>query len=144
MCFCSCPTCKHGRWGYRRMSLYLSLKYWATVHSIVWPFSCCKGNLVSRRRKTQHLFLLALGDFFAGFKSSILFLFLQVQVFLFILSCYSPTHGLSTTEQLKCLGSNDGKSTENLRLVAGWSSGNVANSVLPLHLSTVSYLNLEA
>lgn len=27
------------------MSLYFSLKYCATVHSMVWPFSCCSGNL---------------------------------------------------------------------------------------------------
>lgn len=48
VCFCSCPTWRHGRWGYLRMSLYLSLKYCATVHSIVWPFSCCRGNLNTR------------------------------------------------------------------------------------------------
>ncbi len=49
MCFCSWPTCKHGRCGYRSTSLYLSLKYWATVHSMVWPFSCCNGNLEARK-----------------------------------------------------------------------------------------------
>lgn len=33
------------------MSLYLSLKYWATVHSVVWPFSCCRGNLKQAKEK---------------------------------------------------------------------------------------------
>lgn len=45
MCFCSCPTWRHGKCGYLSCRLYFCLKYWATVHSMAWPFSSCKGNL---------------------------------------------------------------------------------------------------
>lgn len=38
-------TCKQGRCGNLSFILYLSRKYFATVHSTVWPFSSCNGKL---------------------------------------------------------------------------------------------------
>lgn len=38
-------TCRQGRCGNLSFILYLSRKYLATVHSTVWPFSSCRGNL---------------------------------------------------------------------------------------------------
>lgn len=55
VCFCSCPTWRQGRWGYLSCRLYFCLKYWATVHSIAWPFSSCKGNLVERAEELHKL-----------------------------------------------------------------------------------------
>lgn len=49
VCLCSWPTCKHGKCGCFNFILYLSRKYFATVHSTVCPFSNCNGNLRENR-----------------------------------------------------------------------------------------------
>lgn len=67
VCFCSCPTCRQGRWGYFSCRLYFCLKYWATVHSIACPFSNCRGNL---RRIFALVSLLLLFQILKGEKKS--------------------------------------------------------------------------
>ena len=41
---------------YRRRILYLSWKYFATVHSTVWPFSSCRGNLKNQQNYCTFFF----------------------------------------------------------------------------------------
>lgn len=52
MCFCSWPTCRHGRLGNCSLMLYRSMKYLATVHSTVCPESNCSGKLKHQRHSS--------------------------------------------------------------------------------------------
>lgn len=55
VCLCSWPTCKHGKCGCFNFILYLSRKYFATVHSTVCPFSNCNGNLFASTKMNEFI-----------------------------------------------------------------------------------------
>lgn len=116
MCFCSWPTCRHGRCGYLSCRLYFCLKYCATVHSMACPFSSCRGNL--QEGEFRQISLTDTGK--------------ELPV------CNTLPVGLT-----RQAGGHTVRSEGHLRLVTGGPSRHVAHAVLPLHLAAVRHLHFE-